>query len=213
MKLCGPPGTLPSHPCMNVSQFKTKMWTGWNAKPATLHYRGDFFSPSFWISLVFSCEPSRAFWLWALTVSLPVCFSVSISQSHASKAQMQIYDLEARKRLQRWTCALTETWVSDSLIKRDVALEGHFHHSLMSNRLFCWLSPPSPGITNLRLGSKQRSCYPKSSAFPRHRQTFPLTLQQELFHLYIFLSNYFSSHVCSSLTLCFQCASFLHPLP
>lgn len=65
---------------------------------------GGTFGLSFLISLVFSCESSREFWLWALTVSFPVCFSVSVSQSHTSEARTECE--------YRWACALTETWLS-----------------------------------------------------------------------------------------------------
>lgn len=63
IKLCSPPGTLPSHPHVNVLQFKTKMWTEWNAKPATLHYQGD-------LQGHFGCEPSLLLSRSAFFVSL-----------------------------------------------------------------------------------------------------------------------------------------------
>lgn len=72
--------------------------------------------------------------------------------------------------------------VSGVLIKRDVAVERRLHH----NRVIagCLLSPLTLLICDWALTSTAAS--PESTAVPHHRQTAPLTLQQELFQFIFF---------------------------
>ena len=143
---------------------------------------------SFLILVVFSCEPSRAFWPWALAAS------ASASRFIWAKRAQHV-NTSFRKRDEH---SFTETWVS-----------GILSYSLFAD---CLLSPLISLTCDWALTSTATP--PKSSAIPHHRRTVLLALQQELFHFTFFHSNYFGSHVCSreNLTLsCFQCALCLHP--
>lgn len=145
MKLCSPPGTLPSHSRMNVSQFK--MWPGWNAKPATFHYLGDFFLCIF--------NFARIFFMWAfkgiLAVS-PRCFlSAFLYQFHkvtqARRTQhvnTWFRDTNTSAEMSVCTPRDTSVWYFD----RERCSCGNLHHFLMSNRLFAGcLFPPLTFLT------------------------------------------------------------------